>query len=116
MEEQTMGGTPSEGSITGGAPGEEDFVDKLPISTKWAKASVGSKLNAESSETPNMELSKEWNWIDGTNPSKMANGNFGGATEEGTKSREGTKGCGCSKLNLREGSNRVIPSNETDKA
>ena len=58
VEEQTTGGIPSEGSITGGAPGEEDFVDKLPISTKWAKASVGSKLNVESSETPNMELSK----------------------------------------------------------
>ena len=78
MEEQTMGGTPSEGSITGGAPGEEDFVDKLPISTKWAKASVGLGLS----------------------PYERTNGNFEGTTGEGTKSREATKehgGCKCSK-------------------
>ena len=63
VEEQTRGCTPSVESTRRGAPSEEDFVDKLPISTKWAKASVSSKLNAESSETPNMELSKRGNWI-----------------------------------------------------
>ena len=94
MEEQTMGGTPSEGSITGGAPGEEDFVDKLPISTKWAKASVGLGLSTY----------------------ERTNGNFGGTTGEGTKSREGAKGCGCSKLTLREESNRVTPSDGTENS
>ena len=94
VEEQTMGGTPSEGSITGGAPGEEDFVEKLPISTKWAKASVGLGLS----------------------PYERTNGNFGGTTGEGTKSREGTKGCGCSKLTLREESNRVTPSDGTENS
>ena len=92
MEEQTMGGTPSEESTTGGAPDREDFVDKLPISTKWAKASVGLGLS----------------------PYERTNGNFGGTTGEGTKSREGTKECGCSKLTLREESNRVAPSDETN--
>ena len=94
VEEQTMGGTPSEGSITGGAPGEEDFVDKVPISTKWAKASVGLGLS----------------------PDELTNGNFGGTTGEGTKSREGTKECGCSKLTLREESNRVTPSDGTENS
>ena len=61
VEEQTMGGTPSEGSITWGAPGEEDFVDKLPINTNWAKASVGSELSVQTSETTNKELSKDGN-------------------------------------------------------
>ena len=88
------GGTPSEGSITGGVPGEEDFVDKLPIRTKWAKASVGLGLS----------------------PYERTNGNFGGTTGEGTKSREGTKGCGCSKLKLREESNRVTPSDGTENS
>ena len=69
MEEQTMGGTPSEESTRGSAPSGDDFVDKLPISTKWAKASVGLELS----------------------PYERTNGSFGGTTGEGTKSREGTK-------------------------
>ena len=86
MEEQIIRGTPSGGSIAEGAPGEEDFVDKLPIRTKWAKASVGLGLS----------------------PYERTNGNFGGTTGEGTKSREGTNvhgGCKC-----REGSKqREVP-------
>ena len=48
MEEQTLGGTPSEESTTGGAPGGDDFVDKLPIRTNGAKISVHSELSAGS--------------------------------------------------------------------
>ena len=61
MEEQTMGGTPSEESTTGGAPGGDDFVDKLPIRTNGAKISVHSELSAGSNETPTVELFKEGN-------------------------------------------------------
>ena len=116
MEEQTKGGTPSGESTTGGAPSEEGILDKLPIRTDWAKASVGSELSVESSESPSKELSKEGNWTGGKNPYERANGNFGGTTGEGTKSREGTKGCGCSKLTLREQSHRVTPSDGTENS
>ena len=85
------GGTPSDGSITGGAPGGDDFVDKLPIRINGAKISVHSELSAGSNEIPSMELFKEGNQIGGKNPYERANGNFGGTTGEGTKSREGTK-------------------------
>ena len=67
------------------------FLDKLPIRTDWTKASDGSKLSAESNETPKVELVKEGNWTEGKNPSGRANGNFEGTTGDGTKSQEGTK-------------------------
>ena len=98
VEKQTMGGTPSEESTRGSAPSEEYFLDKLPIGIDWTKVSVGSKLSAESSETPNEELFKGGNWTGEKNPSAMANGNFGGTTGKGTQSREGAKGfegCNC---------------------
>ena len=100
-------------SVSGSVAGVvtvETSGDKLPISTNWDKASVGAELSAGSSETPNVELSNKGNWTGGRNPSKRANGNFEGTTGEGTKSIEGTNGHGCSKLKLREESNRVAPS------
>ena len=76
VEEWTKGGTPSGGSITRGDPSEEDFLDKLPISINWAKASVGVELSAGSSGNPNVELFNKGNWTGGKNPSRRANGNF----------------------------------------
>ena len=74
VEEQTMGGTPCEESTRGGASSEESArecapsgesnLDKLPIGIDWTKASVGPKLSAESSETPNVELFKEGNGLE----------------------------------------------------
>ena len=116
VEEQTRGGTPSEESTRRGVPSEEDFQDKLPISANWVNTGMVSKLSAGSSEAPNLGLVKEGNWTGGKNLSEWANGNFEGTTGKGTKSREGTKGWGCSKLKLSKESNRGIPSNETNEA
>ena len=92
VEEQTRGCTPSVESTRRGAPSKEDFQGKLPISINWAKTGMGSELSAGSSEAPNLGLSKEGNWTGGKDLSKRANGNLGGTTGKGTKSREGTKG------------------------